>query len=265
MPEIPLPGGARLHYLESNPSRRPTVLLLHGLGATGQSWQLQTPPLVQAGYRVLAPDAPGFGNSSSAKGAVSIAQMASAMVRLLRSLEIERADVVGLSMGGTIALRLVLEHSELVGHLVLVSTFAHLRIAKPMLIPYYAARVLLVLLFGPRVQATAVARRVFSDQSQEPMREAFLQEVASAAPRSYRGAMRDLATFDVRQRLGEIRRPTLVVGGDQDTTIPLPLQKELVVGIRGARLAIVHGAGHAVNVDHAEEFNRILVEFLSSS
>ncbi len=195
---------------------------------------------------------------------MNITQMASPMVFLLHSLEIGRADVVGLSMGGTLALQLALEHPETVKHLVLVSTFAHLRIGKPLLVPYYAARILLVLLFGPRAQASTVAHRVFADDSQEPLRQTFIEEVASADPWSYRGAMRALATFDVRRRLGEIRSPTLVVGGDCDTTIPLAVQKDLVIGIRGAQQAILHAAGHAVNVDHAEEFNRILVGFLAS-
>ena len=264
MPEIRLPNGETIHYLDLNPSSPRGVLLIHGLGATSESWLLQAPALIEAGYRVIAPDAPGFGGSSRAPGRASIAEMASPLAMLLTSLGIFRADVVGLSMGGTLALQLALDHPEGVNHLVLVSTFAHLRIWNPLLLPYYAVRILLVLLFGLPAEAPAVARRVFPAEDQEPMRQVFIEEIASAKAGSYRQAMRALATFDVRGRLGEIRAPTLVVSGDRDTTVPPSGQRELLVGIQGAQQIIIGGAGHAVNVDHAEHFNRILLEFLAS-
>lgn len=264
MPEILLPGGGRLHYLDLNPSAERAVVLLHGLGATGESWLLQAPVLVQAGYRTLAPDAPGFGESTPLRGGSSIAQMAAPMAFLLQSLDVGPVDVVGLSMGGTLALQLALDCPEVVKHLVLVSTFARLRIAKPLLIPYYAARILLVLLFGARAQAPAVARHVFADEDQEPLRQTLVEEIASADPRSYRRAMLALAAFDVRHRVGTIRHPTLVISGERDSTIPPSIQKELALAIPGARQVIVSGAGHALNVDHPEEFNRILLGFLAS-
>jgi 3-oxoadipate enol-lactonase len=264
VPEILLPSGESIHYLDVNPSAGEVVLLLHGLGATGESWLLQIPALIQAGYRAVAPDAPGFGGSTRPMAKTTIAQMASPMASLLRSLGIGAADVVGLSMGGTLALQLALDHPERVKHLVLVSTFAHLRMGNPVLLPYYAVRILLVLLFGPRAQASGVARRVFPNDDQERMRQALIEQVAMADVRSYRGAMRALAAFDVRGRLGEIRNPTLVVSGDRDSTVAPAAQREVQLGIRGAQQLIVRGGGHAVNVDHAEEFNRILLKFLGS-
>jgi pimeloyl-ACP methyl ester carboxylesterase len=264
MPEIHLPDGKSLHYLDLNPSSQRVVLLLHGLGATNESWLLQTQALIDAGYRAIAPDAPGFGGSSRLSGRITIAQMASPLVSLLSSLGLGSADVVGLSMGGTLALQLALEHPEYVNHLVLVSTFARLRLWRPLLLPYHAVRIFLVLLFGLRVQASTVARRVFPEEDQEAMRQAFIKEIASAEAGSYRQAMRALAAFDVRGRLGKIQASTLVVSGACDATVPASGQRELLLRIRGAQQVIIGGGGHAVNVDHAEEFNRILLDFLAS-
>ncbi len=65
MPIFEISPRLSIHYLEHNPSGNPTVLLLHGLGATGDSWLLQFPPLTEAGYHVLGPDVRGFGKSTS--------------------------------------------------------------------------------------------------------------------------------------------------------------------------------------------------------
>ena len=75
MPTLPLSAVLTLHYLDINPHGSPTVLLLHGLGATGGSWELQVPALVRSGFRVLAPDLRGFGQSTY-PGQTGIAEMA---------------------------------------------------------------------------------------------------------------------------------------------------------------------------------------------
>ena len=67
---LELEPGLTIHYLDFNPGGYPAVLLLHGLGATGNSWQLQFHPLIEAGYRVLAPDMRGFGQSNFPGGVI---------------------------------------------------------------------------------------------------------------------------------------------------------------------------------------------------
>ncbi|RME44406.1 MAG: alpha/beta hydrolase [Chloroflexi bacterium] len=262
MPEITLSNGVTIHYEEHNPAGEPAVLLLHGLGSAGADWILQFPPLVSAGYRVLAPDLRGFGQSSW-PGATSVPAMAGDMVLLLQELETGPAHVVGISMGGTVALQLALNHTDLVRLLVLVNTFARLRPQGLSGYLYFPTRMLLMYTVGIETQARAVTRRIFPHPDQEEFREELFQRIVNTDPQAYRASMWALARFNVEKRLAEIRVPTLVVTGGQDTTVPPASQRRLAEGIPGARQVVIPEAGHAVIIDHPDEFNEALLSFLA--
>lgn len=251
-----------LFCLDPAPQAAPAVLLLHGLGADSSSWALQIPALVEAGFRPLAVDAPGFGRSPYDGRGWSFRRAASALARLLDEKGVPSAHVVGLSMGGVLAQQFALDHPTRVERLVLVSTFARLRAGLSGLW-YFLSRAVLVHTVGLPKQAELVARRVFPAPEQDALRAELVRVISQADPRAYRGAMRALGTFNSTPRLKELRAPTLVVTGAADTTVPPHVQRELALSIAGARQVILDGAGHAVSVDAAAEFNRLVVEFLS--
>lgn len=263
MPDIQLSPRLSLHYLDRNPQGSPAVLLLHGLGADGSSWQLQFDCLEQAGFRLLAPDAPGFGHSTY-PGRGSIPQTAEAFALLLQRLETGPVHVVGISMGGVHALQLALDHPELVRKLVLVNTFAALRPASLRVWLYFALRFVLVHTLGLPTQARAVVGHIFPKPEHEAFRQELYRQIVQADPAGYRAAIRALGLFDVRRRLGEIRLPTLVVTAGQDTTVPPPVQLALMKGIAEAQHVTIAGAGHAVIAEAPELFNQTLVEFLAA-
>ena len=263
MPTFEFSPSAHIHYLDENISSPDTVLLLHGLGANSNSWLLQIPALHAAGFRTIAPDAPGFGQSTYPGGA-SIDRFTRPIAALVERLQIQGLSVLGISMGGTLALQLALDHPQWVTRLVLVNTFAHLNVTSPRLLPYLLLRFILVHTLGLPAQANAVAKRIFPYPDQEILRQGLIEQVTQADPRAYRAAMRSLARFDVRSRLGEIHCPTLVVTGDRDTTVPLDSQHQLAKGITGARQVFISQAGHGVTVEKPDAFNQVLVEFLCS-
>jgi 3-oxoadipate enol-lactonase len=264
MPELELGSHHTIHYIDSNPDSPSTVLLLHGLGATGDSWSPQIATLSAAGFRVVAPDARSFGRSSY-PGKTSIAAMAADFDRLLTALGIDCAHVVGISMGGTIALQMALDHADRVDRLALVNTFATLRPDSLGVWLYICLRLLVVHTVGLPAQARMVARRIFPHDHQEAERRDLIRQVCQADPRGYRATGRALLRFDATPRLGEITAPTLVVTAEHDTTVPPSSQRALADGIAGARREIIAGAGHAVITDHPDEFNRSLLEFLPAS
>lgn len=262
MPVVEIAPSLSIHYLDLNPEGSRAVLLLHGLGATGESWGLQFEPLKDAGFRVLAPDGRGFGQSSCPKPCRSIKEMASDYIQFLRELGVNKTNVAGISMGGTVALQMAVERPDLVDRLVLVNTFSKLQPPSLSGWFYFAYRFFLVHTVGLPVQARAVAKRIFPHPGQNDLRQSLFEQVSQADPSGYRAAMRALARFNIHHRLKEITSPTLVITGEKDSTIPPAAQHSMAEAIPGARQVIIPGGGHGVSADQPEAFNRILIDFL---
>ncbi len=253
------------HYLDFNPDGNPTVLLLHGLGVDGSSWGYQIPALGEAGLWPIAPDLPGFGKSTVGAGRWTIGRVAEDLVRFLMGVANGPVVVVGISMGGTLALQLALEHPQWVERLVLANTFACLRPQRLNEMGYLLGRFMVANLRGKEYQAKNVARRIFPKPEQESLRREMIDRIMLADQRTYRQAMQALALFDVRRRLAEIHMPTLVVSGVNDTTVPLENQKVLADGIAGAHRVMIPDAGHAVIADQPTHFNQCLLQFIGAN
>lgn len=261
---VPSKSKTIFHYLDFNPEGTPPVLLLHGLGADGSSWGYQIPFLCEAGFRPIAPDMPGFGKSIPDDKRWTIGSTAADLARFIIGLKVEPVMVVGISLGGTVALQLGLDYPELVERLVLINTFACLRPKRFDEMGYLVKRFVVANLRGKEYQADAVAQRLFPKPDQTELRKELTQRILQSDERIYRQAMQSLALFDVRKRLAEIKIPTFVISGENDTTVPLPNQNDLVQGIAGARQVIIPDAGHAVIVDQYARFNHELIGMLTT-
>jgi 3-oxoadipate enol-lactonase len=260
--EFKLHKRADIAYLDPNPAGKKVILLLHGLGSEGSSWQLQFPALIAAGYRPLAVDLPGFGGSRFHGRRWSIRAAADLLADWLQGLVAAPLVVAGISMGGTVALRMALDHPDLVERLVLVSTFARLRPNRPGGYAYFAWRLTLANLIGLKAQASFVARRIFPNPDQQILREILARQILQADERVYRAAMLSLGLYNVESRLKNLPIPTLVISGDRDSTVTLPNQDRLARGIAGAQQIIIPDAGHAVIIDQPDRFKDALLAFL---
>jgi 3-oxoadipate enol-lactonase len=250
-----------LNYQDHQPEGAPAVLLLHGLGATCNSWIPQIPALCGAGFRVIAPDLPGFGRSKYSGGGNNPPAMARSVAGLLTELDTGQVHVAGISMGGTVALQLSLDHSHLIRSLVLINTFAVLRPRRITSWLYLGLRFILVHTLGLPVQARAVTRRIFPEPEQTDLRRQFYEQIIQADPHGYRSALRSLARFNLVRRLPEISNPTLVITGANDTTVFPENQKVLAENIPNASQIIIPGGGHAVTVEKTGLINQILLDF----
>jgi len=260
MPQIVV-NQLHIHYEESGSG--PAILLLHGLGSCGQDWMLQTPALKRT-FRVLAPDLRGHGQTDKPQGRVRVAHLASDMLGLLDALNVERTHVVGLSLGGCVALALALDAAQRVRSLALVNTFAHLEPGPPGHALMLMSRLALLGVRGLPAQAHFVAARMFPKPEQEMLRKLAAERIASNDMATYRRLMLAIGAFDVRNRLGQIACPTLVIAGDRDTTVPLHPKQMLAAHIPGARLTIVADSGHATPIDQPETFNQLVLGFIES-
>ena len=255
---------AAIYYTLTGPPQAPVVLLLHGLGSSGDDWGPQIRALAPR-YRVLAVDLPGHHRSARPSGTLSVAGMAAAVEALLDRLAIDRIHAVGLSLGGCVALALALHAPARVRSLVLINAFAHLRPAGLRGVMRGAGRALLAVAAPMSVVAAYVAREAFPRAEQAPFRAAARARLAANPRRHYLASLGTLVRFDVRDRLAEIGCPTLVIAGALDATVPLAAKELLARAIPGARLSLVGDSGHVTPVDQAEALNRLLLEHLSEA
>lgn len=261
--------GRLLAYEEVAPEQpEATVLLLCGIGAKRQGWYKQLPVLGRR-FRALALDYRDVGDSDPADGPYSITDLADDVAGLAAELGIERAALVGISMGGFIALELALRRPALVDRLVLVVTSAggatHVSTSP---------EIMRLLMPGDeRVESGAGARRVcsavaapgFAERHPEEI-DAFV-EIALHRPMSVEAYLRQLAAcraHDVSDRLHAIAVPTLVVHGAVDPLVPLENGRLLAERIPGARLVVYDDTGHIPEVERAEELNRDIIDFLAA-
>lgn len=249
-------------YIDPGKAERRPILMLHGLGADAESWVFQFPVLMDAGFRPIAIDLPGFGRSGLAAKRWSVKRAAKSIQVWLKEMGIDEFSLVGHSMGGTVALELALAHPMRINKLVLVNTFARLRMKYFNESRYLARRFVTLNLRGLPEQAEQVAARVFPDPSQEVWRKIAIEKISQSDPRIYRQAMLSLALFDARSRLNHLKMPTLVISSELDSTVALPIQTEMANLLPNCQQIVIKQSGHAVLIDQAEIFNRALVGFL---
>jgi pimeloyl-ACP methyl ester carboxylesterase len=241
------------------------ILLLHGLGSRGQDWLLQM-PVFAARFHVIAPDLHGHGQTAPRKprGHICIAQMTRDVIGLLDALDVPRAHVVGLSLGGCMAQQLALDFPARVRSLTLINTFARFDPGSPGNAIPLAFRMGILGVLGLPAQAHFVAARLFPKPEQAKLRALAAERIAANDMATYTRLILAIRAFDVTHRLSEIACPTLVIAGDRDTTVPLRAKQFLASHIPGARFELITDSGHATPVDQPEAFNQLVMDFIES-
>lgn len=268
---------AAIHYSIFGESGSP-VVLLHGGGTDSGmlSWKLTVEPLAQA-HRAYVPDWPGYGQSTSLDGEYSNEALIALLDQLLDLWQLESASLVGVSMGGSVALGYALAHPEHVHKLVLVDSyglqdkapfhkFSYLYLQIPFLSDLSWAS-----LRKSRALTKWSLQNIFHDPnaiSDELVEEVFQAIRTSRAEQSFYAWQRSevrwqgLSTY-YGNKLHQVKAPTLVIHGENDSLVPLSCARQAAEGIPDARLHIIPACGHWPQREKPEEFNRILVTFLS--
>lgn len=236
-------NGARISYEEYGSG--PPVVLVHGLGGNAtDTWKKVTAPLAER-FRVVAYDLRGSGRSEVTPGPYSIDQLADDLAGLLDALELQRAGVVGHSLGGGIALRCAVDHPGKVAAVVGVGAVAELsEQAQAMM----AARAEKVEAEGMAEVAEAVATMGLAPSFREEHPDEFQAYVALLAanvPAGYAAQCRALATMRAPY-LERISVPVLLVAGELDQSSPPSMNRENAARIPGARLVEIAGCAHII-------------------
>ena len=268
--------GRRVNLMEMGEG--PPLLLVHGHSGCWQNW-LENIPHFARTHRVVAPDLPGFGYSEMPADGVSIENYARFLGALCQELRIESAPVVGNSLGGFVGAELCLKFPQRVERLVLVAAAG---LADRYIgLPSGLLRRKWVAAFARATNAYArlPEARLETLVRRPRLRKAFLLMVAAhpdqlPPPMSMellRGSGRPaaphatdaLVSYDFRDRLSEIRCPTLIVWGDKDRTVPVEGADEYERLIPNSRKVIMRDTGHIPMVERPARFNQLLEEFLA--
>lgn len=263
MPVTAAPDGTPIAYDDVGPRDAPAILMIQGLGADRRGWVLQQ-AFFGRRFRVISFDNRGVGRSGKPAGPYDLEAMARDGVAVLDACGVERAHVMGASMGGVLAQIVGVRHADRVQSLVLACTACHHHTWRRELLEDWARtarekgmRALsgraLRWLVGPRNR-----RRLFLPA------QLFGAALLNVPPHGFVAQVEAILAMsdEVRCELAGVRVPTLVVVGSQDILTPLGDSEEIAERIPGAQLHVIHGAAHAVMAEAPRAFNNAVLDFL---
>jgi 3-oxoadipate enol-lactonase len=238
------------------------VVLVHGLGYARWGWE-PVADLLAERFEIVLLDNRGIGQSEAPPGPYTVAEMAGDVLAVMDEAGLERAHVVGTSLGGMIAQELALSAPEHVEKLVLVCTTPGGPNAAPM-----PERTVRLIAEAPTLEPLVALRRLVEnalapDPSAELVQHILSHRIATAQPHAAWAAQAAAgASFDAWDRLGEIAAPTLIIHGTEDVVVD-PANADLLAGlVPHARLERFEGCGHLVFWEEPERFSEVVGEFL---
>lgn len=255
--------GLQLAYVDAGDG--PAILFLHGYPFDKSMWREQIGALAAAGYRAIAPDLRGLGETRAAGDVSPMDEMARDTGALLDHLEIEQAVLCGLSMGGYVAFEFVHLFPERASALVLAGTRAPAdneeeragreqqvqTMLQAGMVPISIATLPKLLAARTRAEKPEVVKRV-------------REMITRADPKGAATAQRGMAARrDYTEDLPETNVPTLIIVGREDSIRPIADAEFMQRGIRNSRLEIIDDASHLTNMEQPGVFDGLLIGFLS--
>lgn len=255
--------GAKIRYLEAGDAAKPTAILLHGLGAQAETWQFNIPALA-AEFHVIAPDQVGFGKSDKPFLKYRVGTYADFLDKFMSELKIEKAHLIGNSMGGWVAGFMAVKYPNRVEKMILVGA-AGLAPKEVDLERVYQLN------NSTRDEIRANLKLIFATpafQNNEALVDQFMtQRVVTNDGYTISSLIESIKRredFLDDSLLKAIKKPTLIIWGKQDGLLPVTDAEKFNKEIANSKLAIFDGAGHIPQVEKAAEFNKAVLEFLNN-
>ena len=257
-------NGRRLYYTLEGPEEAQVVCFTHSLASDGGMWAEQVPLLLAAGYRVLRLDMRGHGGSDPVDGPYTMAELADDMAVALDYHGIDKVQHIGLSIGGMIGQAFAIAH----GHRLISALWSDTMPQTPA--NAEAA-------WGPRIEAVKKANsctpladptmeRWFTDayKPRNPGRWKQIRDtIAATTPAGYLGCSAAILNFDFTPKLPSLKVPTLVICGAMDEGTPPAGNKKIAELVPGARYEEIANARHFPNVEQADTFNKLMMDWLA--
>lgn len=254
-----------IDYLSAGNRDKPVMLMLHGIGGGAECFK----PQLQAfagDFHVVAWNMPGYGKSTVLQP-LSFEALADALSELMHNIGSSRAHLVGHSIGGMVAQQFVARYPEKVSSLTLVATSAAFGGRDGEFQKRFLDERLGPLDKGATMQrlATSIVDSLIGKNPDPEAIGLAYECMANVSESSYRSNMECLVTFDLRKELGNIRVPTLLIAGEQDTNAPPSVMEKMSSFIPNSRYHCLRDAGHLINLEQPLAFNAVLKDFLQSA
>lgn len=253
--------GAKINYIEAGDPAKPTVILLHGLGGSLGNWQTNIPAIAQ-NYHVIALDQIGFGKSDKPSLKYRVGTYVDFLDKFMAELKIERASLVGNSMGGWVAGLMAVKYPNRVEKVVLAD-------AAGILPANFNEADIYQLNNSTRDEIRANLKLIFANpmlQNNEALVDQFMTaRVASNDGGTINSLIESIMRKEdfLNGRLGDIKKPTLIIWGKQDGLLPVSNAYLFNKGIANSELVIFDGCGHVPQFEKAADFNKKVLEFLA--
>ncbi len=265
-------NGLNIRYLTAG-NDEPPLVLLHGVGDSAFDWSWVIPTLGTK-HRVIAPDFPGSGDSAKPKREYSLEFLTQFLGDFLNTLQIQRAVLLGNSLGGLIALRFALSNPQQVAAMVLVSTMGFSQLANLVLsnltLPIFGEFAIAwsKTPLGAKQRAWSRAALLFAHPSKVPAAWLAEQERLALLPGFLEANLSILRYLlgqrqEVLESLPQLQMPTLVVWGVNDLVLPnYQADQDAINRLQQAHLALIPDCGHLPQVERPELFTNAVNDFL---
>lgn len=258
---VTLSNGVRLAYVELGDRNGPALLLLHGYTDSSRVWTILAPYLGR--YRLLIPDQRGHGASAAPRCCYAMSDFTEDARLFLEAMGVDRAGVVGHSMGSLVAQTLAAEHPERVNRIVLAGSTALAPVTRGnwmwtqimALREPIAANAEFLRLWGPASSPTPVDPALVLHY--EP-------EIAATPPHVWRAVLRNLVEVPAGRLAADVRAPVLILSGGRDELFPAEHHAALVAAYPGAEAHVFPALGHNLILERPAEVGPVLARFLAA-
>ncbi len=256
-----VPGSPRIAV--DHAGAGPLVILMHGIGGNRTNWHDQLPEFA-ARFHAVSWDARGYGASDDYEGALDFGDFARDLARVLDHFSSVRAHLVGLSMGGVIAMDFYSRYPERVATLTICDSLPGFNHLTPEQRREFVRLRQEPLMTGkePKDIAPDVAGTLIGKSARPGSFERLVASMSALHKESYLKTIAGTAAYQRPFELEKIAVPVHIVVGDEDRLTPPAMSRQMAERIQGARLTLIEGAGHLSNIEQPERFNRAVLAFL---
>lgn len=245
-----------LHHRVDGPEGAPDLVLLHAIGTSLQMWAPQVPELSRD-RRVISVDLRGHGRSPVPPGPYTMGELAGDVFAVLDRLGIERASICGLSLGAMVGMAMAASAPERVDRLVAAGV-----VAVPSSPTAWHERAQRMLAGGAAAISDLVVERWGYRDRDASIAALVLGMLAATPPDGYAGCCEAIAGMDLRPALPLVTAPVLLLAGSEDPSAPPSAAREIAAAMPNARVAVIDGAAHLINVEAPAATTQAILEHL---